>query len=147
AAFERQMAEYRGFMTELDAIDRDRLQGMDRVNYDTVEFVAETALEGARFEYGARGFPPAHVLNQLSSAAINLPDFLDNQHVIETSDDAAAYLQRVRAVAVVLDQETERAREDAARGATPPDFVIDKALQQLRGMRATPAAEATLAAS
>ena len=147
AAFERQMAQYRGFMAELEAIDRDRLQGMDRVNYDTVGFIGRTALEGARFDYGARGFPQAYVLNQLSSAAINLPDFLDNQHVVETAADAEAYLARVAAVATALDQETERGREDAANGAAPPDFVIDKALLQLRGMRATPAAESTLAAS
>lgn len=147
AAFRAQMAEYRGFMDELRAIDRERLTGMDRVNYDTVAFVGETALEGARFEYGARGFPQAYVLNQLNTAAINLPDFLDNQHVIETAEDAEAYLARVSAFATVLDQETERGRDDAARGAAPPDFVIDKALTQLRGMRATPAAESTLAAS
>src|SRR5690606_27958713 len=105
--FQAQMAEYRGFMGELAAIDRERLAGMDRVNYDTVSFVGETALEGARFGYGARGLPQAYVLNQLNTAAINMPDFLDNQHVIEGAEDAEAYLARVSAFATVLDQETE----------------------------------------
>src|SRR5690606_19073850 len=85
--------------------------------------------------------------NQLNSAAINLPDFLDNQHVIETAEDAEAYLARVSAFARALDQETETGVADAGRGAAPPDFIIDRTLEQLRGMRATPAAESTLATS
>ena len=124
----RQAEISRGFMAELNAIDRSRLSGMDAINYDTVKFTGDTNEEGLRFPYGSRGFPQAYVVNQLSSAYINLPDFLDSQHGIETAADADAFLARVEAYGAALDQETERAVTDAGRGAAPPDFVIDKAL-------------------
>ena len=143
----RQAEISRGFMAELNAIDRSRLSGMDAINYDTVKFTGDTNEEGLRFPYGSRGFPQAYVVNQLSSAYINLPDFLDSQHGIETAADADAFLARVEAYGAALDQETERAVTDAGRGAAPPDFVIDKALLQLRDVRSTPAAESVLARS
>jgi len=147
AAFERNAAKNRQYLAELKAIDRKRLAGMDAVNHDTILFAGETAQMGERFKYGARGFPQAYVITQLNAAFLTVPDFLDSQHRIETASDAEAYLSRVSAFAVALDQETERARADAAAGAAPPDFVIDKALTQLRGMRAQAAAETTLAKS
>ncbi len=149
AEIERQAQLNRAFGAELNAIDRSRLTGMDAVNYDTVKFVGETSEEGMNFHYGSRIFPQAYVVNQLSSVAIDLPDFLNQQHVVENAEDMTAFLARVEAFGTALDQETERAVADAGRGAAPPDFVIDKALIQLDAMRATPAAEAvlTLAAS
>jgi uncharacterized protein (DUF885 family) len=147
AAFNRQADEQLGLLNELRALDRTQLAGMDGVNYDTVVFVAATAEEGRRFDYGARAFPQAYVVNQLSSAYINLPDFLDSQHAIEGAEDAETFLARVDAYATAIDQETERGRDDASRGAAPPDFVIDKALGQLRDVRAVAAAESVLARS
>lgn len=143
----RQAEINRGFLNELKALDRSRLAGMDGVNHDTVVFVAETAEEGLRFPYGARTFPQAYVVNQLNSAYINLPDFLDSQHVIETGEDADAFLARVEAYGTAIDQETARAVDDAGEGAAPPDFVIDKALLQLRDVRSVSAAESVLARS
>lgn len=144
-AFNRNADLQLGLLNQLRALDASRLAGMDKVNYDTIVFVAETSEEGRRFDYGARGFPQAYVVNQLSSAYISLPDFLDQNHVVENADDMASYLARVAAYGTALDQETERAVDDASRGAAPTDFMIDKALLQLRGARGTPAAEAVLA--
>ena len=144
-AFNRNADLQLGLLNQLKALDASRLAGMDKVNYDTIVFVAETSEEGRRFDYGARGFPQAYVVNQLSSAYINLPDFLDQNHVVESAEDMTAYLARVEAYGAALDQETERAVADAGRGAAPTDFMIDKALLQLRGARSAPAAEAVLA--
>ncbi|WP_296818948.1 DUF885 family protein [Brevundimonas sp.] len=143
----RQAEINRGFMAELNALDRSRLHGMDAINYDTVKFTGDTAEEGFRFPYGARGFPQAYVVNQLASAYTSLPDFLDSQHSIENAADADAFLARVEAYGTALDQETERAVTDAGRGAPPPGFVIDKALLQLREVRAVPADQSVLAQS
>ncbi|WP_029086752.1 DUF885 domain-containing protein [Brevundimonas aveniformis] len=142
--FNRQADQNRVILNELKALDRSRVTGMDAVNYDTLVFVGETAEEGRQFDYGARGFPQAYVVNQLASAYIGIPDFLDSNHVVENADDMAAYLSRVEAYGTALDQETERAIADAGRGAAPTDFMIDKALLQLRGARSTPATQAVL---
>jgi uncharacterized protein (DUF885 family) len=144
----RNIVRQRGWIADLKTVDRSKLAGMAAVNYDTVFYLGDLSLKGAeRFKYGQSGYPSPYILSQLSGAYQGVPDFLDSQHVIETADDAEAYLSRVAAFAVVMDQETERATADAAAGVIPPDFVIDKALIQMKALRATPTDKTTLVAS
>lgn len=135
-------------LTQLRAIPRQPLTGMDAVNYDTVDWMLSERVENARrFNYGSRGQPYPYVLSQLTGSYQSTPDFLDSQHKIETAADADAYLSRLEALGRVMSQETERARDDASRGVTPPDFVIDKTLVQMRALRDTPTAQTTLVES
>jgi uncharacterized protein (DUF885 family) len=76
-----------------------------------------------------------------------VPDFLDSQHSIATAADAEAYLSRLAQFATVMDEETDRAKADGAAGVIPPDFVIDKALIQMKALRSTPADKTTLVGS
>jgi uncharacterized protein (DUF885 family) len=148
AQVRRMIGLERGWMADLKSVDRAKLAGMDAVNYDTIYFQGDVTLQGAeRFSYGASGYPAPYVLSQLSGAYQGVPDFLDSQHSIETAADADAYLSRLAQFATVMDQETERARADAAAGVIPPDFVIDKALIQMKALRGTPSDKTTLVAS
>ena len=52
--------------------------------------------------------------------------------------DAEAYLARMSAFAVAMDQESERMRHDAGLGVIPPDFVIDTTLGQMKDFADTP---------
>ncbi len=144
----RQLTRNRDLLAGMREIGRDGLTGLDAVNYDTLEYVsAQTVSGGERFNYGTRGYPTPYVLSQLTGSYQSTPDFLDSQHSIETREDAEAYLSRLEAFGRNLGQEAERAREDGARGVIPPDFVIDKALGQMRTLRDTPTADTTLVAS
>src|SRR5256885_1988392 len=69
------------------------------------------------------------------------------QHQIENPEDAGAYLERLRAFAVVLDQETERVRHDAGLKVTPPDFLLERALAQMHTLRGREPAASILTAS
>jgi uncharacterized protein (DUF885 family) len=120
------------------AIDRAALTGMAAVNYDSVRFTTEDDAANARFGYGDVGAGSPYVLSQLTGAYQSIPDFLGTQHVIETEADADAYLSRLAAFAGVMDQEAERARADAARGVVPPDFAVDGALAQMKGLIEAP---------
>jgi uncharacterized protein (DUF885 family) len=123
----------------LKAVDRSALSGMAAVNYDTVSYLYESRAEGDRlFDYGYGGAGAPYAISQLTGAYQQIPDFLDNQHPIETADDAEAYLARLDAFAEAMDQETEVARHDAAMGVIPPDFAIDKALIQMAALRGSP---------
>jgi uncharacterized protein (DUF885 family) len=127
-------------LRRLKAFGRDALSGPALANYDTVEFQMETAARAARFDYGGEGVRP-YVVNQLSGAYQSIPTFLDRQHTIESREDADAYIARLQAFAVLLDQETERVKRDGAGGVVPPDFIIARTVQQVRALRAaTPAA-------
>ncbi|WP_435530026.1 DUF885 domain-containing protein [Phenylobacterium koreense] len=127
-------------LARLKGIDRAALSDKDRPNYDAVLFTAENnATADARFNYGAEGTGEPYVLSQLTGAYQDVPDFLDSQHTIETKADADAYLARLEAFAGVMDQELERARHDVGLGVVPPDFIVERALIQMRGLKTDPA--------
>ncbi len=135
-------------LAELRAIDRKALTGMDAVNYDTVDFVLSVQDEGnSKFAYNNGGSGAPYVLSQLTGSYQQVPDFLDTAHSIETKDDADAYLSRMECFARNLDNEAETARHDAGIGVIPPDFVIAKAITQMKSFLATKTAETTLVSS
>lgn len=143
AAAEDSIATTRDRLKALHAIDRSALTGMDGVNYDVVDFNLTVQDESDRYPY----YGGPYVLSQLTGAYQGMPDFLDNQHAIETRQDADDYLARMNAFAGQMDGELELARHDVALGDTPPDFILDKALIQMRAFRDTPADKAPLVLS
>ncbi|MBL8547693.1 MAG: DUF885 domain-containing protein [Hyphomonadaceae bacterium] len=114
--------------TELRTIDVGRLNAEDRLTYDVLRDQFANAAGGAQFAYGdfgpMSGARP-YVINQMDSAFITLPSFLDERHEVTDTASAEAYLTRLRAVADAIDQETSRARDDAALGVRPPGFILD----------------------
>ncbi len=132
---ERDRALNTAQLNALKAIDRSQLSGMPLVNYDSVMFGLETGEEASRrFDYGYLGAGQPYMLSQLTGSYRSTPDYLDNQHRIETREDADAYLSRLSDFGKVLDDESERARKDFAAGVIPPDFVVERALVQMRNL-------------
>ena len=142
-------AFYDKSVTALKAIDRSKLTGMDRINYDTVLWDFGNTLQGYKtYAYGDGGtYWGPYPLTQLTGAYQSIPDFLDSQHSIETKADADAYLSRLADYASVLDQETERFNQSIAAGIVPPDFALQKALAQMKTQAGTPATKSTLVMS
>jgi uncharacterized protein (DUF885 family) len=128
-------------LRRLGGIDRAKLSDADKPNYDAVQFDLEgTAQADRRFAYGSDGGRTTYVLSQLNGAYQSAPDFLGSQHSIENKADADAYLSRLDAMATVMDEELERARHEVGLGVIPPDFVIERSLIQMRGLKTDPAA-------
>lgn len=129
-------------LVELRALDASRLDEADARDYAVIRTQFENAANAARFPYGEftqlGGLKP-YVLNQLDSAFITLPSFLDERHSIAAPADAEAYLRRLEQVATSIDAETERARADAAMGVRPPLFIIDATLSLLDAIIREPA--------
>jgi uncharacterized protein (DUF885 family) len=143
------LAAFRGFKRELDAIPRARLTGAGSLHYDTVQYMVTRSIAGAeRFPYGNNGFGYSpYVLSQQDGAYQGVPDFLDQQHPVRDAADADAYLARLAAFATALDQNSDAQRHDAALGAFAPSFCLDTTLAQLRALRDHPAAETVLVTS
>lgn len=126
------------------------LRGLDARRFDETESLTYAILRdqfaniagGAAFSYGEfsplGGIHP-YVLNQMDSAFITLPTFLDDRHDVTDAASAEAYLVRLRAVATAIDQETERARADAAIGVRPPGFIMDTVAGMLESVLRQPA--------
>ena len=146
-------AQVESMRRRLKALSRDALSPADQIRYDTVLYASERGIEGTRFSYGGggnagfSGGAQPYVISQQNGAVTAVPEFLDSIHQVHTAADAEAYLSRVSGMARQLDQETRRIRSNAAQGVVPPDFIAATTLGQLKGFRATPAAQQRLVTS
>lgn len=133
-------------LARLKGIDRTGLSDATRLDLEVVETAHQLALDGFRFPFGDvvtlsqqwsyRNAP--YVVAQNTGAFVEVPDFLDSTHKVETAADADAYLARLEAYAGALDGETERLAHDAGIGVVAPDFLLDKTLKQMMAARAIP---------
>lgn len=145
AGRDRRLNQTRARVAALRAIDRNALSAPAKVDLDAVLWSQESALNaGEHFKFGAVGgrFSP-YVISQQTGVYQDIPDFLDNQHRVVTAADADAYLARLKAFAVALDQDLDRMKADVAAGVVPPDFICDLTLAQMKALRDQPA-EATV---
>jgi uncharacterized protein (DUF885 family) len=132
-------------LKRLRAFPRTSLKGTDVANYDTVDFQMETIARLEPFQYG--DFTRPYVVSQLTGSYQEVPTFLDKQHKIENKEDAEAYLARLQAFAIVLDQESERVRHDAGLKVIPPDFIIERTLEQMHTLRSASPADSIMSTS
>ncbi len=111
------------------------LAGQDALDAEVVIAAHELALGGWQFPYGDVAFGSyrnsPYVVAQNVGQFLDVPSFLDSSHTVETSEDAEAYLDRMRDYARNLDGETERLRHDRGLGVVAPDFLLKKTVGQL----------------
>lgn len=140
------LARAKSQLDRLRAIPTVALSSARRLDRDVVEYdLSRRVMNETRFSFGSAGgnFAP-YVLTHSDGAYREVPGFLENQHRVNNSDDAEAWLGRLSAFAGALDQNTQRLREEAAMGVAPPAFLLDLALPQMQRLRATPAGETAL---
>lgn len=149
AAKQRRLERSRGWARELRAIDRAKLSASSKVDLDVVLYQQErTVANGDKYRFGNVGgnFSP-YVVSQRTGAYQDIPDFMDSQHRVETAADAEAWLSRLSAFAVQMDEDLARQREDMAMGVVPPDFACDLAIGQMKALRDQPAARTIMVTS
>jgi uncharacterized protein (DUF885 family) len=139
----------------LQAADRAGLDPAGQIHLGVAETAHRLAVEGFRFPYGDvvtlnqqwsyRNAP--YAVAQNTGAFVEIPDFLESNHVVANAADAEAYLARLEAYAAALDGETGRLAHDRGLGVVAPDFLLDKTLKQMKSARAQPLAEWGVATS
>jgi uncharacterized protein (DUF885 family) len=137
-------------LPELRGVDRAKLGGRDRTDFDAVAWLAAISQEVASQPIGRvdnYGYPVPYTVSQLTGAYQSTPDFLASQHPIESRADAEAFIARLEQFGTEVGFDTARTREDAAGGFIPPDFIIDKTLKQLRLLRSQPGAKSPMTES
>ncbi|MGN6154464.1 MAG: DUF885 domain-containing protein [Sphingomicrobium sp.] len=118
------------------AFDASQLDFQTRTNFEVVRSAYETSSEGYAMPYGDvavggwRNTP--YVVIQNVGAYLDTPQFLENDHPIETAADAEAYLDRLAQYPMQLDGELGRMQAARAQGLVPPNFLIDKTIPQLQ---------------
>ncbi|WP_125256334.1 DUF885 domain-containing protein [Brevundimonas fluminis] len=124
---------------EIQTIDASKLSEASKVTLAIFRFSAEGAAMGVALPHGGGSSP--YVVTQRWGSYFSLPDFMANQHRIETAEDADAFVSRCRAFARTLDHESERVAEIGRKGVVLPAFLMDKTLTQLRTLRDMPTAD------
>jgi len=127
-------------VAHLTAVDTASFDEADRIDLDVVRTAHETAVDGFAFPYGDvallnsnwswRNAP--YVVAQNTGAFVEIPSLLEEQHTVETREDAEAYLARLEAYAGQLEGETGRLASAASQGVIAPDFILDTTLAQLK---------------
>jgi uncharacterized protein (DUF885 family) len=127
-------------LDRLKTIDTARLGDAARIDVDVVRTAHEFAAQGFALPYGDsallnsswsyRNAP--YVVAQNTGAFLEIPSMLDEQHTVEKTADADAYLARLEAYAGQLDGETGRLKAAAAQKVIAPDFLLDKTLAQVK---------------
>jgi uncharacterized protein (DUF885 family) len=145
-------SQMKSMLARMAKLDRAGLAPEAQIRYDTVRYAAGAGADGIRFSFGgaASGFyggTAPYPVTQQDGAITRIPEFLDTQHQIANAADAEAYLERVAALARILDQESARIAEQAGQGIVPPNFVTQTALGQLQDYRKTPVAAQKLVTS
>ena len=151
----RHAAAARARLAVLGAADLSDLNAPGALDAAVARAAHEISVEGYRFPYGDvinldnnlgyRNTP--YVVNQLSGAFVEIPDFLDSRHPVNNAEDAEAYADRVDAYALALDGETERLAYDRGLGVVAPDFLLDKTIRMITDGAAQKADEAGLVTS
>jgi hypothetical protein len=116
-AREASLAFYRDARAAVAAFDPAGLSAANKRNRAIVLHRLGEEMAGAPFDIHDPQTP--FTVDQQRGAYFSIPDFLDNQHPIATLDDAEAYLDRLAAFAVVLDDETAEVARQAGKGRIP----------------------------
>lgn len=119
-----------GALTDLHGVDRSKLPPKDRITYDVVTTSFQNSVANAQFAIGGGAGAP-YVVSQLTGAYRSTPDFLDAQHPLRNKGETDAYIARLDEFVRQMDQETEIIGADADAGVIPPNFVIDRTLEQM----------------
>jgi uncharacterized protein (DUF885 family) len=130
AAADRAIAWRRKSVAEMKAKFPAAKLGEDaRTSYD----MWVLALERAEADYRWRSHE--YVLAR-GGTHTELPNFIINQHRVDTAAEMDAYVARVAAIGPALDQTLERAKASAAAGVRMPRFAYVQSIEEVRRLTA-----------
>ncbi|HEX8240409.1 MAG TPA: DUF885 family protein [Allosphingosinicella sp.] len=142
----RVLAQTREALAELAAVDRRTLSPAAKLNLEVVTY-SLTNQTVAPQRFGLDSAIRPYRIFQQGGAYFSVPDFLNTAHTIDTRDDAEAYLSRLEAFAVALDQDSAMQRIEAARGYVAPAWSLDLTLGQMAKLREQKADESSIVQS
>lgn len=131
AGEDRDIAAQRGFAARARAFDPDSLDTAGRITRDTLIYEAESSAGVSEMRMAEFGVDP--IFGPQATFQVVIP-----QMSVETPDHADQMLAKYSAIAVMLDQTTQRLREGVASGRVNAEFAVTKTVQQLDALLDTP---------
>ncbi len=143
----------KAILDELASIDKSALTENQKVSLELVETEAlgaytPSTIADYGFVLGDYGvwFNP-YVVSHLTGPQVEIPAILEDKMAVRTRVDAMAYLTRLNNYALVLDDAVRKMEFDNELGVLPPDFSIDRTIENLTESIRVPAAENSLVTS
>jgi uncharacterized protein (DUF885 family) len=133
---EKQTRQLERELAILRRYDREELR--DRLSYDVAEWAGADMLAGLQFRF--HGYP----LSQMDGEQSALPSFMLSTHRIRSARDARNYVARLEQFDTYFFHVLEDLNLREQRGITPPRFVVDRVLAEMRGFIAQPPTEHVL---
>ncbi len=146
AARATDLARAKKSIARIEAVDPATLSKQGKLNREVVLYSGRSQIVGAD-KFGLDGTIRPYRIFQQGGAYFSIPDFLNTAHTVQNSTDAEAYLSRLDAFAVALDNDSDVQKHDAAQGVVAPDFSLDLTLGQLAALRGKPAAQNSMVQS
>ncbi|KQN25124.1 Tat pathway signal protein [Sphingomonas sp. Leaf33] len=146
AARAENLARTKAAIATIEGFDPATLSKGAQLNRDVVLYQLRSQIVGPE-QFGVDSPQRPFVITQQGGAYFSVPDFLNSSHTITTADDAEGYLDRTRAFATALDQDSANQAAQAARGYLAPGFSLDLALGQMATLRRPAPADSTLTQS
>src|SRR5258708_7678883 len=111
-------------LTELRKFDRAELTQSQRISAAMLEWQLDDIIRAEQFD------DYRMVFQQFSGLQVQLVNFLSQTHPIRNRRDIENYLTRLKLVAGQIDEGIAQAKERAARGFLPPDFILKSTIAQ-----------------
>ncbi|MBI2570821.1 MAG: DUF885 domain-containing protein [Candidatus Schekmanbacteria bacterium] len=137
AAIDRREAEDREWLATLRTLDRDKLQGEDRVNLDLLVRAAAERVEGQQFAGRYLAMTSIHGIQQ------DIPEMLAHQPA-RTVKDYEDVLSRLAGVPVVVTDTIAVLEQGLTRGVTPPQITLRDLAEQISAVMAEDPAKAPM---
>jgi uncharacterized protein (DUF885 family) len=115
---------------EVTEFDRAKLDAQDQLTYDILLDQWETAVAFKRFDWlSSEGLYP---IAPMWGTQVQLPNFLETQHVVKNKKTARNYLKRLQATGDKLDAVTGEMLRQAKAGVVLPISLLEKAESGIR---------------
>jgi uncharacterized protein (DUF885 family) len=123
---DRQLAKLKKARAGLDRYGPEGLKDQELLSWKITAWFLDDIIRQSEFDHGG------YVVNQISGATVNLPQFLTDIHQIKTEKSVKRYVSRLEEFGRVLGEVKARVEDDRRAGVAPPDFIIEKTLVGLR---------------
>ncbi len=105
----------------------ERQSETNQLNTKILAFYLEGLIEGEPFFY--HGYP----VNQMGGVQSSLPSLMENSHKLRDKSDAEAYIARLSKFDIKFGQLIETLKISESKGIIPPQFVIERVLDEMNG--------------
>ena len=128
-AEEEQYQWYEVSVRELEeTFDYEPLSPEDKISYDLWMYEFNQMKEGLEFRN------MDYVFHQMMGMHTQFPSFMINFHKVDSVSDMNAYVSRIRASKIAIEQLMERATLQAEKGIIPPKFTFERVLIQCKDL-------------